>query len=109
MGGGTGQSSTMGTPGGGTAPGSGGSGAQQSQGPTPPFQSEGQQARVPDLCSGADCTGNSEPTGNLGDRGLSATGRQPPYDASQSPVPGGPSFESPTGRPLNLPQEGNRQ
>lgn len=83
-------------PGGGTAPGSSGRG--------------GQQAHVPDLCKGPisdpSCAGSGDPTGTgLGDRG---TGRGPKdrYGPEDSPVKGGPSFEGPTGRPLNLPNEG---
>jgi hypothetical protein len=91
MGGGTGS-----TPESGVAPGSSGRG--------------GQQAQFPDLCQGPisdpSCAGAGDPTGTgLGDRG---TGRGPKdrYGPEDSPVKGGPSFSGPTGRPLDLPQEG---
>lgn len=93
---GGGSSSTLGAPGGGTAPGSSGR--------------AGQQARVPDECGGPvtdpRCPTAGAPTGTgLGDRGLGGTSRRP-YGPADSPVQGGPPFTGPTGRPLDLPEEG---
>lgn len=93
---GGGSSNVLGAPGGGTAPGSSGPGAQQS--------------RVPDQCTGtgasANCGAATAPTGTgMGDRGTSQ-GTRVPYGPGQSPVQGGPPFTSPTGRPLDLPEEG---
>lgn len=70
----------------------------------------GQQARMPDECVGpiADprCPTAGAPTGTgLGDRGTMGGGDRP-YGPQQSPVQGGPPFTGPTGRPLDLPQEG---
>lgn len=70
----------------------------------------GQQAQVPDMCTGPvndpTCAGASDPTGTgWGDRGT-AHGPKDRYGPEDSPVKGGPSFEGPTGRPLNLPNEG---
>ncbi|HTH16631.1 MAG TPA: hypothetical protein VL974_08265 [Magnetospirillum sp.] len=54
----------------------------------------------------ANCGQLSAPTGTgLGDRGTSQTNRAP-YGPGQSPIQGGPPFIGPTGRPLNLPEEG---
>lgn len=93
---GGGSSTTLGAPGGGTAPGSSGRG--------------GQQARMPDECFGPvtdpRCPTAGAPTGTgLGDRGTGMTTRRP-YGPADSPVKGGPPFTGPTGRPLDLPEEG---
>lgn len=97
---------TLGTPGGGTAPGSGRRPTGESAGSSGGRVS-GEQARVPDECFGPisdpRCPTASAPTGTgLGDRG---TESGQPYGPADSPVQGGPPFTGPTGRPLDLPRE----
>lgn len=59
------------------------------------------------LLLGASLLPSPAPTGTgLGDRGVGGRDRRP-YGPAQSPVQGGPPFDSgPTGQPLDLPREG---